>query len=384
MKILHLSDLHLGRSLCEFSLLDVQRAFLQDVLSYIDAHAVDTVMLCGDVYDRTTPPVSAIVLLNEFLNGLHARNIPTLVISGNHDSPERLAFLNDLLCKSRIYISGSCALGRAPVTLTDAFGPVHFHLLPFFRPGAVRAQLPEETVSGYDDAVRLAASRLPVDRSQRNVLLTHQFVCAPGEAAQRSDSEMLFAGGTEQVDVRHFDAFDYVALGHLHRAQRVGRDTVRYAGAPLHYALSEAGDQKTFTVVDLGEKGDVSFTQVPVHPLRALSSLRGTLAELLSAPCDRPDDFYSIVLTDQDAVYDAMRRLRARYPFTVHVRMERDQSPVSELSPLPGGSRQDLMALFADFFEETAGRKLTERERVELDAAFRRSQEREEVESCDR
>lgn len=384
MKILHLADLHLGRSLCEFSLLDVQQAFLKDVLSYIDAHHVDAVMLCGDVYDRTTPPAAAIVLLNEFLSGLNARSLPVLVIAGNHDSPERLAFLSDLLCRSRVYIAGNYSLGAPPVTLQDAHGPVNFYLLPFFRPGAIRAQLPETTIAGYDDAVRQATARMNVDTSQRNVLLAHQFVCAPGETAMRSDSEMLFAGGTEQVLSDCFDAFDYVALGHLHRAQKAGRETVRYAGAPLHYALSEAGDQKSFTVVELGEKGDVRYEQVPVQPIRALRALRGTLAELLTAPCDRPNDFYSVTLTDTDAVYDAMRRLRARYPFTVHVRMERDQAPVaSALSPLPTAGKQDMLTLFADFFEETAGRRLTDREREEVVRALSCDDETEGT-PCDR
>ena len=384
MKLIHLSDLHLGRNLCEFSLIDVQRAFLQDVLTYIDEHAVDAVMLCGDVYDRTAPPAAAIMLLNEFLSGLNARSIPVLMISGNHDSPERLAFLSDLLTKSRVYIAGNYALGAPPVTLKDAHGPVNFYLLPFFRPGAIRAQLPDETIAGYDDAIAQAVSHMNVDASQRNVLLAHQFVCAPGQAAERSDSEMLFAGGTEQVSSTHFDAFDYVALGHLHRAQRVGRETVRYAGAPLHYALSEAGDKKSFTVVELGAKGEVSCEQVPVRPLRALRPLRGTLAELLSAPCDRPNDFYSVTLTDTEAVYDAMRRLRARYPFTVHVKMERDQSPAADaLTSLPASGKQDLLTLFEGFFEETAGRALTEREREEIVLALKQDGEEEES-PCDR
>ena len=154
MKLIHLSDLHLGRSLCEFSLIDVQRAFLQDVLTYIDEHAVDAVMLCGDVYDRTAPPAAAIMLLNEFLSGLNARSIPVLMISGNHDSPERLAFLSDLLTQSRVYIAGNYALGAPPVTLKDAHGPVNFYLLPFFRPGAIRAQLPDEIIAGYDAVTR--------------------------------------------------------------------------------------------------------------------------------------------------------------------------------------------------------------------------------------
>ena len=216
------------------------------------------------------------------------------------------------------------------------------------------------------------------------MLLAHQFVCAPGQAAERSDSEMLFAGGTEQVSSTHFDAFDYVALGHLHRAQRVGRETVRYAGAPLHYALSEAGDKKSFTVVELGAKGEVSCEQVPVRPRRALRPLRGTLAELLSAPCDRPNDFYSVTLTDTEAVYDAMRRLRARYPFTVHVKMERDQSPAADaLTSLPASGKQDLLTLFEGFFEETAGRALTEREREEIVLALKQDGEEEES-PCDR
>ena len=380
MRFIHLSDLHLGRSLCDFSLLEVQRAFLQDVLHYVDQHPVDAVLLCGDIYDRTSPPASAVLLLNEFLTGLCARKVPVLIIAGNHDSPERLAFLSDLLRSNQVYIAGNYRLGEPPVTLHDQYGPVHFYLLPFFRPGAIRSQLPEEKIDSYDDAVRLAVEHMPLNPLERNVLLAHQFVSIQEQPALRSESEMLFAGGTEQVDARHFDAFDYVALGHLHRAQKAGREAVRYAGTPLHYALGEADDQKSFPVVWLGPKGEVSWELVPVSPLRRLTTLKGTLQELLDAPCDRPDDFFVVTLTDKEAVYDAMQRLRVCYPNVLSVHMERDQASIGRVSALHSASSTlSPLELFEQFFEEHVQRPLSQGEREEVLLALQESEQEAEI-----
>ena len=369
MRLIHLADLHLGRSLAEFSLIDLQREILTEIVNYAIRAKADAVVIAGDVYDRSTPAVQAVNLLSGFLSALARLNIPVLIIPGNHDSADRLTFLSDILGQAGIHIAGDYRLGQPPVTLTDEYGPVNFFLLPFFRPGHIRAQAQEETVAGYDDAVRVAVSHMPVDPTQRNVLVGHQFVCAAGQMPIRSDSEMLFAGGTELVSAAHFAPFDYVALGHLHQAQRVGTETVRYAGAPLKYALGESGAAKSFTVVDLLEKGVVSVKQEPLHPSIELRAVRGRLADILAAPpAENDGDFLEVSLTDEEPVYDAMQRLRARYPRTVNVRRERDM-----LLAMPGGEliarredRRDPMTVFSRFTSEITGQELTEEEQNDM------------------
>ena len=377
MKLLHISDLHLGRSLQAFSLLDVQRDFLAQVLDYIRKNHVDALLLCGDIYARTMPSLGAVELLNSFLVSLHEVDLPVLVISGNHDSPERLCFLGDLLAKSRIYLSGAgYTLGQAPVTLMDEYGPVDFHLLPFFRPGVIRAQAPEESIDGYDDAVRVAVEHMPIRPERRNVLLAHQFVTSQGGDVVRSESELLFMGGTEAVSASHFDAFDYVALGHLHRCQQVGRESIRYAGAPLKYSVSEADDQKYFLTVELGPKGAVQVEKKPVTPSVDLRRLQGTMDELLSRPVDRPQDFFAITLTDDNPVFDAMQRLRTRFPHAVSVRMLRDDAAPSTLySPIDKGRLSDPMALFEQFYRESTGREMSDSERGDILAALKDTNE---------
>ncbi|MBR3502831.1 MAG: exonuclease SbcCD subunit D [Clostridia bacterium] len=369
MRFIHLADLHLGRSLAEFSLIDLQREALTEIVNYAAHAGADAVVIAGDVYDRSTPSVQAVNLLSGFLSALSRLNIPALIIAGNHDSTDRLAFLSDILGQAGIHIAGDYRLGQPPVTLSDAFGPVNFYLLPFFRPGHIRAQAVDEPVAGYDDAVRVAIERMPIDASQRNVLVGHQFVCAAGHVPIRSDSEMLFAGGTELVSAAHFAPFDYVALGHLHQAQRVGAETVRYAGAPLKYALGEAGAAKSFTVVDMMEKGAVSVKQEPFHPSVGLRAVRGRLEDILAAPpAENDGDFLEVLLTDEEPVYDAMQRLRARYPRTVNVRRERDM-----MLNMPGGEpvarredRRDPMAVFSRFASEITGLDLTVEEQSDM------------------
>lgn len=382
MRFIHLADLHLGRSLAEFSLIELQKELLEQVYDYAAKNRVDAVVIAGDVYDRGTPSVQAVNLLSGFLSALAGQNIPALIIAGNHDSPDRLAFLSDILGRAGIHIAGDYTLGQPPVTLADEFGEVDFYLLPFFRSGRVRAQVGEdETIAGYDDAVRVAVERMNIDPTRRNVLVAHQYVCASGQLPMRSDSEMLFMGGTEMVHAAHFAPFDYVALGHLHQAQRVGGETVRYAGAPLRYALGEAGAAKSFAVVDLMEKGTVIVKTEPFRPSISLRSVRGKLCDILSQPAaDNDDDFLEVVLTDEEPVYDAMQRLRARFPHTVNVRRERDMMlsmPAGELAARDA-DRHDPMAVFRRFAEEITGAPLTDEEDKELRDVLREAAREEE------
>ena len=380
MRFIHLADLHLGRSLAEFSLIELQKEILGQIIDYIRNNDVDAVVIAGDVYDRAAPSTQAVNLLDGFLTLLSQLGKPVLLIAGNHDSPERLSFLSPLLERSGVYIAGDYRLGQPPVTLTDAFGPVNFYLLPFFRPGYIRAQAGGEIIGSYDDAVRCAVRHMNVNASERNVLVAHQFVCASGSMPLRSDSEMIFVGGTELVSAESVGGFDYVALGHLHQAQRVGGEFVRYAGAPLKYALGESASLKSFAVVDLYSKGETRVQLVPIRPSIDLRMERGKLEELLDRPVsDRDGDFIEVRLTDEQPVFDAMQRLRARYPRVVSVRREGDMHVSHPSGPLSASRRirRDPMSVFERFYEEAAGQPLSPEETEDVKSALAEAREEE-------
>lgn len=377
MRILHLSDLHLGRSLAEFSLIDLQREFLTNIINTVSERKIDAVLIAGDVYDRTLPSVHAVQLLNGFLSALAKMNVPALLIAGNHDSAERLGFLSGVLGMQGIHIAGEYELGAEPVTLMDEFGPVHFHLMPFFRPGVIRSQAKGARIETYDDAVRVAVEHLNLCETERNVLLAHQFVCAAGQMPMQSDSEMPFLGGLELVHASNFDSFDYVALGHLHHPQKVGRDTVRYAGSPIKYSLGEADMNKSFVIAELREKGSVSIEQIPVRLSVGMRSVRGRLEEIMSMPAAENDgDFLAVQLTDENPVYDAMQTLRARYPRVISVRRDRDMV-VSAPGVLPVASIREVdpLTLFDRFCEEVTGFALTDAEREDIHEAIAQARE---------
>ena len=262
MRFLHLSDLHLGKRVCEFSMLDDQRYILEQVLSLLDARPVDGVLLAGDLYDKPVPPAEAVRLLDWFLTELAARELPVFAVSGNHDSADRIAFGAQLLAGSRVYVSPVFAAPPAPITLTDEYGPVDVWLLPFLKPAAVRHVFPDEKIESYNDAIGCVLNACAPDPARRNVLVAHQFVAG----AAVCESEEPSVGGVDSIDVSLFEGFDYVALGHLHSPQKVGRDTVRYAGSPLKYSFSEAHQHKAALFVTLGEKGSVRFETAPLTP----------------------------------------------------------------------------------------------------------------------
>ena len=272
MKLIHLSDLHLGKRVNEFSMLEDQQYILTEILHIIDREKPDAVLIAGDVYDKSVPSAEAVSLLDDFLVRLAKRKLRIFLISGNHDSPERMAFGGRLMEGSGVHVAPVYDGRVTPVTLADAHGPVNFYLLPFVKPVHVRRCFPEREIDTCTDAVAAAVEHMNVDPSVRNVLVAHQFVTG----AVRCESEELSVGGADNVDVSVFAPFDYVALGHIHGPQRVGRETVRYCGTPLKYSFSEAGHQKSVTVVELGAKGSVSVNTVPLVPMRDLAELRGT------------------------------------------------------------------------------------------------------------
>lgn len=362
MRFLHLSDLHLGKRVCEFSMLDDQQYILEQILSLLDEHPVDGVLLAGDLYDKPVPPAEAVRLLDWFLTRLAEKGLPIFAISGNHDSADRIAFGAHLLESSRVYVSPVFSAPPAPITLTDAYGPVDIYLLPFLKPAAVRHVFPEEKIESYNDALGCVLRACAPNPARRSVLVAHQFVAG----ASVCESEEPSVGGVDCIDAPLFDGFDYVALGHLHSPQKVGRDTIRYAGSPLKYSFSEVHQRKAALFVELGQKGEVALEEVPLHPRHELRELRGSYMELTDRRTyegTAQDDYIHITLTDEQDVPDALARLRVIYPNLM--RLDYDNLRTRAVQTADGtaraGSRTPLEH-FAAFYEMQNGQPLSEQQ----------------------
>ena len=313
MKLIHLSDLHIGKRVNEVSMLEEQAYILSQILNVIDAVQPGAVLISGDVYDKSIPSAEAVTLFDDFLFRLAERNQQVFIISGNHDSAERLAFGGRLMEGSGIHLSPAYNGSVVPITLQDEYGPVHFWLLPFLKPIHVKRFYPEEGIETYTDACRVAVEKMNVDTGQRNVLLTHQFVTG----SVTCDSEEISVGGSDNVDAAIFEKFDYVALGHIHGPQNIGTERIRYCGTPLKYSFSEAGHKKSVTVVDLGEKDSFRLDTVPLIPKHDLREIRGSYEEVTARSFyeNTPvEDYLHITLTDEEDVPEAVARLRVIYP----------------------------------------------------------------------
>lgn len=375
MKFFHLSDLHLGRRMYEFSLIDDQKFILEELLCLAAEEHPDAVVIAGDIYDRAVPSAEAVELFDRFLCALAKRRIPVLAISGNHDSPERIAFGADLMTPSGVFLSPVYNGYVEPVSLSDAFGAVNFYLLPFIKPANVRRFYPEEAIESYTDALRCAVEHMNVDPSARNVLVTHQFVTG----GIRSDSEDVTVGGTDNVDAAVFDGFDYVALGHLHGAQRIGRETLRYSGTPLKYSFSEKDQEKSITVVELGEKGSVSISTLPLTPQRDMREVRGTYDELTlrgNYAGTNTDDYIHAVLTDENDIPNAFSRLQSIYPQLMKLDYDNRRTRTSVV--IVAEERRRTMTdteLFAEFFEIQNGQKMTDKQSEYVKDVFARVRE---------
>lgn len=365
MKFLHLADLHLGKRVNGFSMLEDQAHILRQILAILDDEQPDGVLIAGDVYDKSVPSVEAVELLDDFLTELRARGVPVLLISGNHDSPERLAFGGRVMDSCGIHISPVYDGALAPVTLQDAFGPVHVWLLPFVKPAHVRHWFPDADIESYTDAMAEAVAHMDIDTAARNVLVTHQFVTG----GTCSGSEELSVGGTDNVDSGVFAPFDYVALGHLHGAQHIGRETIRYAGSPLKYSFSEARQHKSVTVVTLGEKGDVQVRTVALTPLRELREIRGSYNELTARSfyehTTYRSDYLHLILTDEQDVFDAMSRLRTIYPYLMTLDYDNARTRAAGGMFVPAGmERRTPSELFEALYLRQNHRPMSEVQRA--------------------
>lgn len=365
MKFLHLADLHLGKRVNGFSMLEDQAHILRQILAILDDEQPDGVLIAGDVYDKSVPSVEAVGLLDGFLTELRARGVPVLLISGNHDSPERLAFGGRVMDSCGIHISPVYDGALAPVTLHDEFGPVHVWLLPFVKPAHVRCWFPDADIESYTDAVAEAVAHMDIDTAARNVLVTHQFVTG----GTRSGSEELSVGGTDNVDSGVFAPFDYVALGHLHGAQHIGRETIRYAGSPLKYSFSEARQHKSVTVVTLGEKGDVQVRTVALTPLRELREIRGSYDELTARSfyehTTYRSDYLHLILTDEQDVFDAMSRLRTIYPYLMTLDYDNARTRAAGGMSVPAETeRRTPLELFEALYQRQNHQPMSEVQRT--------------------
>lgn len=359
MKLIHLSDLHLGKRVNEFSMLEDQAYILLKILSVIDDERPDAVLIAGDVYDKSVPSAEAVELFDDFLVRLAERKLQVFVISGNHDSPERLAFGGRLMDASGVHLAPVYNGHVAPITLTDSFGPVNIFMLPFVKPGHIRRFFPEEKIESYTDALSVAVGDMKPNTGGRNVLIAHQFVTG----AERSDSEEASVGGLDNVDAAVFDGFDYVALGHIHGPQNIGSERIRYCGTPLKYSFSEASHQKSVTVAELGGKGALSVRTVPLIPKRDMVELRGSYEELMRKSfyegTTYPEDYVHITLTDEEDVPEAMARLRVVYRNLMKLSYDNTRTRcLAQIDAAEDTERKTPLEVFAEFYEKQNGAAL--------------------------
>lgn len=363
MKLIHLSDLHLGKRIYGFSMIEDQRYILEQILNIADEEKPDGVILAGDLYDKSIPPAEAVQLFDWFLTSLSMRELTVFAISGNHDSAERIAFGAGLMSGKGVYFSPVYDGNVKKIRLEDEYGPVTIWLLPFLKPVTVRQALKDEKIEGYQNALAAVLERIEMDRNQRNVIVAHQFVTG----ASLCDSEELHVGGLDQIDAEVFDGFDYVALGHIHSPQKAGRETVRYCGTPLKYSFSEAEQTKSVTVVELFEKGEITLRQIPLTPLRDMRKIKGTYMELMSPSfyqAGNREDYVQITLTDKEDITDGLQKLRVIYPNLMqltydNLRTQQNQEIIVDEEI----EKKSELELFEDFYRIQNNQELSEEQK---------------------
>lgn len=369
MRLLHLADLHIGKKVNEFSMIKDQEYVLEQILTLVCTEHVDGVLVAGDVFDRTVPSVEAVQLLDKFLTALSEQGVQVCLIGGNHDSAERLSFGARLMEKSGIHVAGEYRGCVEKVRMEDGWGPVDIYLLPFIKPAQVRAVWKEEAqeIVTYEEAVAFALGKVELDRGCRNLLVAHQFVAG----AAVCDSEERSVGGLDQVSVSCFDDFDYVALGHLHGPQQIGRETVRYAGTPLKYSFSEMGHQKSAALLELRGKGDMEIRLCPLTPLHEMRQVRGSYEEVTrrdSYAHTDTKDYVRVVLTDEEDIFDAVGKLRAIYPNLM--RLEYDNKRTGAYQTVQAAvqtEEKEPIALAEELFLLQNNREMGEEQRAYLE-----------------
>ena len=365
MKFLHLSDLHIGKSVNGFSMLKEQRHAFGQIIRYIDSEKPDAALIAGDVYDRAVPSVEAVRLFDDFLTDLAAKEVTVILISGNHDSPKRLNYASRLLSQHNIHLCCVFDGVLRSVTLSDTHGDVTFWMLPFIKPSGVRGLFADREIESYTDAINAALESADIDLSKRNILLSHQFYTTAGVTPIRSESEINPIGGLDAVDAGLLAKFDYVALGHLHGSQDVGGNA-RYAASPIKYSFSEWKQTKTVMLVQIEEKGRVTVTALPLTPLRDMREIKGSLEQLLSDEVSaqgNKEDYLRVILTDEDEIIDPMGKIRSVYPNVMALDFENSRIHIDVSGTPPNTDQLEKLSpydLFSEFFLEMSGGVMSE------------------------
>ncbi|MCL2362427.1 MAG: exonuclease SbcCD subunit D [Defluviitaleaceae bacterium] len=366
MKLFHLSDLHIGKNLDGISMLDEQRHVFSQIIAYIKTHSPDAIVIAGDIYDKPIPGVDAVRVFDDFLTALSELGVATMIIAGNHDSPERINFASRLLLDKGLFLCGGYNGNIPKITLSDEYGDVHFWLLPFIKPSSLRG-IHNEPVETHEEAVAAALAHSDIDYDARNILISHQFYTKAGVSPVRSDSELDPVGGLDAVSAGIVDNFDYVALGHLHGAQSVGDAHIRYCGSPIKYSFSEWQHHKSITMAELKEKGDLTITPLPLMPIHDMRAIKGDLEQVLTVEGDS-DNYLWVTLTNEEEIMDPMEKLRSRYPNILRMDYENTRTSIdintitSNIEAIESLSTYDL---FEEFFLKVQGSAMS-REQGEI------------------
>ena len=363
MRFLHLADLHIGKRVNGFSMIEDQKFVFEQVYNVIENEKIDGIIMAGDIYDKPVPSAEAVKLFDEMLTRLVSINLPIFVISGNHDSAERIGFGSDILSAAKVYMSRVYNGNLQKIELEDDYGKINVYLLPFIKPATVKNIYKEAEIKDYDDALEYVLSQEKIDETKRNVIVSHQFVTG----AMRSESEEVSVGGLDNVSVENYEAFDYVALGHIHRAQQMGRESARYAGTLLKYSFSEEKHNKSMTIVDLKEKGNIEIKEIPVKPLHDLKTIKGKFSKITSEEFYKElkkEDYYRAVLTDEDDILKAIGKLKSIYPNLMSMEYDNTRTrSYSVVDNVETGETKSPLDYFEEFFEKQNGRKMSEKQR---------------------
>lgn len=370
MKILHLADLHLGKILQEQSLIEDQEYMLKEIIEIIKNENIEAVLISGDVYDRSVPPAEAVNLLDNFLKILIKElKIKVFIISGNHDSKDRLGFGSKIFEDEGLYIESKYNGNLRKVELEDSYGKINIYMLPFVKPIEVKDFFEDDLENNYNTAIHKIIEKEKINKDERNIIMVHQFVTAGTIEPERTESEILSLGGIENVDVSNFDDFDYVAIGHVHRPQQIGRKEARYAGTMLKYSFSEINHNKSVPVIDFKEKGNIEINLKELVPLRDMREIKGPIEELLKKEnyeLGNVNDYIKAVITNEETVYDAIGQIRRIYPNTLKLEIRNSKT-------INGGQEQDLnlqkvkrkseLELFEDFYKSQNNVDLDEKQK---------------------
>ncbi len=368
MKILHLADLHIGKIVHEQSMLEDQKYMLGQIIEKIREEEVELVLISGDVYDRSVPPSDAVTVLNQFLKTLiKDLNVKVCLIAGNHDSKERLNFGSEIFADEGLYISSIYNGKIDKVKFEDEYGNLNVYMLPYIKPVEVKQYFDEKVdISSYNNAVKEIIAKEDIVEKERNIIVSHQFVTAGNIEPEKSESETLYLGGTENVDVSCYEKFDYVALGHIHGPQKIGRDTARYAGTILKYSFSEVNQNKALTILDFKEKGNLNIDFLHLKPLRDMRVIKGPIEELIKeenySKTNR-EDYIKAIITNEEQVYDAIGQIKKIYPNTLKLDVENSKMSKNtniKISDVDNIKKKDEVELFNEFYKYQNNQELNE------------------------